>query len=141
MPRRKRAEAAEAAVEPVNPPGAEPATPATGTPAPADAPFAERHEMQNIVLGPMNDSPSMRLFRSEKYQQMQIQFDEKPDERYRTRLREAGWKWRTAEQVWTKQFEPGARWRTPADAEKLFAEIGNAIRAERGLPPVRGAGR
>ncbi len=76
----------------------------------------------------------MRLLRSTKFKQMQIQFDAKPDEKYRNRLLEAGWKWRDKEGIWTIQLDKEARWRTQADAEALFREIGDAIRADLGLP-------
>lgn len=93
--------------------------------------------IDTILLGPSNDSPKMRLLRSNRFKQMQIAFDEKPDEQYRARLHEAGWRWRQAEGLWTVQLEPEHKWRTHADAERLFTEIGNAIRADRGLEPVQ----
>lgn len=143
MPRRKPAPNADitpAAAEPT--PSAAPAADApaaeAGPAEPAAAPFADRHPLDTVALGPANDAPKMRLFRSDKYQQMQISFDEKPGEPHRARLQQAGWRWRAAERVWTKQFEAGARWRTQADAERLFAEIANAVRAGLGLPPVGG---
>jgi hypothetical protein len=94
-----------------------------------------------ITLGPTNDWPKMHLGRSDKFKQMQIRFDHKPDEQYLARLRDAGWKWRDADKMWTIQLDHDARWQTQAAAEKLFAEIGNAIRAEQGLPPFLGTGR
>jgi len=92
--------------------------------------------MQMIALSDENDGPKMRLMRSNKYQQIQIQFDEKPSEEVRARLHAEGWKWRNVEKIWTKQLDPEGRWRTHADAEKLFVEIGNVIRAEKGLSQV-----
>jgi hypothetical protein len=98
-------------------------------------------DIQSIALSAENDGPRMRLLRSNKYKQMQIQFDEKPAEAVRERLTSEGWKWRDAERVWTKQFDPDARWRTQADAENLFIEIGDAVRVERGLSPTLGNAR
>jgi hypothetical protein len=97
--------------------------------------------IQSIALSPENDGPRMRLLRSNKYQQIQIQFDDKPDEAVRARLNAEGWKWRSVEKVWTKQLDPDARWRTHADAERLFKELGDAIRVERGLAPTWEAAR
>ena len=86
-----------------------------------------------INLGPDKDSPTMKLFRSNKLNQMAVQFAEKPEEEYRGRLREAGWKWREAEGVWTKQLDRERRASSQVEAEQLFTEIGEAIRARAGL--------
>ncbi len=46
------------------------------------------------------------------------------------------WRDRTdKEGVWTKQAPPGS-WQPVADAERLFKEIGNSIRQDKGLEPV-----
>ncbi|HEX4607152.1 MAG TPA: DUF6166 domain-containing protein [Urbifossiella sp.] len=121
-------------------------TPPTGEPGPTEATSLARpngfptdpHEIGVIALGAASDAPRMRLFRSQRYSQMRMQFDEKPDEAYRVRLHEAGWRWRPAEGVWTIQLDPGQKWRGHAAAERLFDEIGDAIRADRGCPPGRG---
>lgn len=105
---------------------------------------------QSIALGDDRDSPRMRLYRNNKFQQFAIQFDEKPDEMHLDQLRDAGYRWRGGEdKVWTKQFMTkeeragmddqqiaARKIRESLEAEKLFAEIGNAIRAEKGLEPV-----
>jgi hypothetical protein len=101
----------------------------------------EPYGIRAVALSADNDGPVMRLLRSNKYQQMQIQFDDKPDEAVRARLNADGWKWRTVEKVWTKQLDPEARWRTQADAEAVFKELADAIRAERGLAPTWEAAR
>ena len=100
-------------------------------------PFA----FEQITLGAESNSPKMRLLRSQRFGQLLIAFDEKPAEQYRIRLRDAGWKWRNEEGVWTIQLDKTARWRTQADAESLFREIGNAIRVDQGLPPIQEQGR
>ena len=90
----------------------------------------------SISLGDEKGSPRIQLLRSHKFKQMQIAFERKPDEKYLAMLAEAGWKDRTAsEGIWTKQVEPG-QWQPIADAERLFKEIGNAIRKDAGLEPV-----
>lgn len=66
----------------------------------------------------------------------------------RERLHAAGWRDRTEEEgIWTKQLpplpEPGqpepspSRRRMVFEAERLFEEIANAIRAGHKMPPVR----
>lgn len=77
----------------------------------------------------------MQLRRSHQYKQVQISFDQQPDEKYLAMLREAGWTDRTeSEGIWTKQVGQG-QWQPVADAERLFKEIANAIRRDKGLCP------
>jgi hypothetical protein len=120
-----------AAVEPSADEQRQPPTEAEGAPRrqwqPDPFPFMA------ISLGPDKDSPKMTLFRSNKLNQMAIRFDEKPEEEHRLRLREAQWKWREDEGVWTKQMDRERRATSQVEAERLFTEIGEAIRAERGL--------
>ncbi|WP_171471174.1 hypothetical protein [Frigoriglobus tundricola] len=93
-----------------------------------------------VSLGPDKDSPRMRLYRSNKLNQMAIKFDEKPEQCYRTQLREDGWRWREGEGVWTKQLDRERRAAGQLQAERLFAEISEAIRGDLGLEPKRGVG-
>jgi hypothetical protein len=103
-----------------------PAEPATTTSRP--------QWIQTVNLGRENSGPKMRLGRSERFQQMVIQFDEKPTDETRIHLGEAGWRWRSAEGQWTKQLDFGSRARDQLEAEKLFADIARYERSERGLP-------
>lgn len=107
-------------------------------PAPAEneqPPAPSRpHWIQTVKLGRENDSPKMQLGRSERFQQMVIQFDEKPTDETRIQLGEAGWRWRAAESQWTKQLDFESRARGQYDAEKLFETITRHERSERGLP-------
>ena len=91
------------------------------------------HPLRTMALGLEKDSPKMTLFRSNKLNQLAIRFDEKPEEEHRLRLREAKWKWREDEGVWTKQMDRERRATSQMEAERLFTEIGEAMRAERGL--------
>lgn len=84
--------------------------------------------------------PRMTLFRNNRLNQMAIKFDEKPGDEHRARLREAGWRWREAESVWTKQLDRERRAASQLEAERLFTEIGDAIREERGLAGRTGPG-
>ncbi len=69
---------------------------------------------------------------------MQIQFDWEPDDKYKEMLAKAGWTDRTQDEgIWTKQFpREGERLQTTADAERLFKQIANEIRADKGLAAV-----
>jgi hypothetical protein len=117
--------------------------PLASTPSqnPPEAGFASRitrpdpFDEITIALSNSNDAPKMRLYRSKTFQQMAMQFDEKPDEAVRLRLREEGWTWRTADGVWTRQFgeRPGE---THRKAQELFESIASDIRQANGLEPV-----
>ena len=92
--------------------------------------------VMSISLGDDKGSERMQLRRSHQYKQVQIKFDTPPDEKYLAMLAEAGWRDRTQEEgIWTKQVGQG-QWQPVADAERLFKEIGNAIRKDKGLEPV-----
>ena len=91
-------------------------------------------ECMTVTLGPSNADPKMRLLRSFKYRQMQIRFDQEPEDKYKLMLKEAGWTDRTAtEGIWTKQIPRDSGWQPAADAERLFKQIANEMRADNGL--------
>ena len=116
----------------------------------------EIREMKSIKLGPDRDSPRLRLLRNYRFNQMQIRSDEELPQAAREQLQVGGWNNRTEEKgIWTKQLPPRPRkdaedsepakpgWPTVIEAERLFHDLTNAIRADKGLPPVgqeRGAG-
>lgn len=66
--------------------------------------------------------------------------DSRPEQQYRERLREDGWRWREDEGVWTKQLDRERRASSQLEAERLFTEIAEAIRGDLGLEPQRGVG-
>lgn len=88
---------------------------------------------QTICLSADKNGPRMRLGRSNRYQQVIMQFDEKPNQDTTDALKHDGWRWRSEERVWTKQLDKDARWRTQADAQRLFQLLGDKLRAEKGL--------
>ncbi len=94
-------------------------------------PFGER----TIALCDDNDGPKARLYRNQRFRQMAIQFDEKPDEGIRQRLRDDGWTWRPAEGAWTKQLGERSG-ETHRQAQELFESIANEIRRANGREPV-----
>lgn len=96
--------------------------------------------LMTVPLGKGRDAPRMTLFRNNRYQQMAIRFDQKPAEHHRTALHDAGWRWREAEGVWTKQLDRDRRAASQLDAERLFAQLADAIRAELGLVEHAGPG-
>lgn len=84
----------------------------------------------------LGDGKRIQLLRSHHYKQMQIRSDVSLDEKYQHMLAEAGWRDRTEEEgIWTKQV-PDGMWQPVADAERLFKELANGMRADRGLEAV-----
>jgi hypothetical protein len=130
---RGRTEGAQATLPPATQEGSEPvkaseARPAILTPDPRG--------VMSASLGDTKGSPRMRLLRSHKFKQMQVEFEQQPEPKYLAMLKEAGWTDRTeSEGVWTKQVGQG-QWQPVADAERLFKDIANAIRKDKGLEPV-----
>jgi hypothetical protein len=98
------------------------------------------HLIERISLGDGPDAPQMRLYRNNRMQQMAIVFDEKPEPEQIAKLRENGFRWRNDDGAWTKQIDRDAKWKTQVDAERIFRDIGNAIRQEQGLGPVAALG-
>lgn len=95
------------------------------------------HELKLITLGTSNGDPKMRLLRSFRYRQVQIRFDQDPDDKYKQMLKDAGWRDRTEEEgIWTKQIPKDSGWQPAAEAERLFKQIANEIRADKGLGAV-----
>ena len=81
----------------------------------------------------------VKLQEDRRFKQVRIAFAEKPSDDVRQVVREAGFQWRSQEEVWTKQIDPDKAWRTRAEAEALFERVTAMLRAERGLEPSRQA--
>ena len=145
----KRKSAAAEAIQPIP---AEMAAPAAETP-PATAAqvpderqavrFPDPRPLKQISLGLDKDSPRLRLLRSHRFNQMQIRSDEQLPDDARNKLDAAGWTERPEEGIWTRQLPPRAKegeeqkapWPIVLEAERLFHDLANGIRADRGLPP------
>lgn len=137
MPRRRPkppTAAIEPASAPVVPPAAiapepeppEPTPPAAEPPAGRPPPaFAVRADY----------AAGVTLLEDRRFRQVQLRFADKPPEGVRVVVREAGFQWRAAEGVWTKQLDPDHGWRTRADAERLFDRVADLLRDGRDAGP------
>jgi hypothetical protein len=69
---------------------------------------------------------------------MQIRTDQELADHHKEMLGKAGWRDRTKEEgIWTKQIpKEGEKRKAAADAEHIFKQIANEIRAEKGLGAV-----
>jgi hypothetical protein len=146
----KRKTAAAEAIQPLPAETAAPAVETIPTAAAAELPgerqtarFADPREQKQISLGLGKDSPKLRLLRSHRFNQMQIRSDEALPDDARKKLTDAGWTERPEEGIWTRQLPPRAKdgeeqkapWPIVLEAERLFHDVANGIRADRGLPP------
>jgi hypothetical protein len=96
-------------------------------------PFGEH----TVSLTNTNEGPKMRLYRERTQwgHMAAIQFDEKPDDAIRQKLKGGGFAWNQNDGVWKKPLgeQPGVEYRK---AQELFEEIANALRKRNGLDPL-----
>ena len=75
----------------------------------------------------------VRLFESRRDHQMALKFDEKPSPAVIAKLKEAGYRWNPADMIWTQPVWPATAMTTRIKAERLYQEISQMIRAEKGI--------
>jgi hypothetical protein len=81
-----------------------------------------------------SDYPAgVRLLENRRFKQMQFAFTEKPSEEARQLVRDAGYQWRSVEQVWTKQIDTEQAWQTRAQANELFTSLAEQLRIDKGI--------
>lgn len=97
----------------------------------------------------LGDGRTLKLSRSNRWQQMRIEFvsqkdgvDPRPSKEDTEFLKQHGWRWRAEEKAWTRQLDRNtddnrfARANSDRAAEDQFVTLANAIRARNGLEPV-----
>jgi hypothetical protein len=80
----------------------------------------------------------VRLFESREDGQMAIKFgsgspEDKPSQAVIDKMKEAGYRWNLADRVWTYPVRPDSAMSTRIDAEKLYQEVRQMIRQEKGI--------
>jgi hypothetical protein len=80
----------------------------------------------------------VRLFESREDGQMAIKFgdgssEQKPSQAVIDKMKEAGYRWNPADRVWTYPVRPDSAMSTRIDAEKLYQEVRQMIRQEKGI--------
>ena len=80
----------------------------------------------------------VRLFESKQDRQMAIKFEDKPSQAVIDRMKEAGYRWRAAEKIWAHPVYPESAMTTRVDAEKLYQEVREIIRKEKGIATEKG---
>jgi hypothetical protein len=97
-------------------------------PAPDPFPFAK----DNLA--------GVRIFESKQDEQMAIKFEEKPSQAVIDRMKEAGYRWNSADKIWAHPVFPEAAMSIRIDAEKLYQEVRQMIRQEKGIEADQGQG-
>ena len=123
------------------------ATQGTDTPASDGQPsFAERVGERKGITTPDPFSiagdylAGVRLFESRQDHQMAIKFGEgrpedKPSQEVIGKLKEAGFRWNPTDRIWAHPVWPASAMSTRIRAEKLFQEVCQMIRKEKGIDP------
>jgi hypothetical protein len=82
-----------------------------------------------------DDKAGVRLLESRQYRQMQLKFAEKPDRVILDKVKEAGFRWNG--EAWTKQIQQATALQTRIDAERLFQDVVDMIREQKGTGQAR----
>ena len=82
----------------------------------------------------------VRLFESKRDRQMAIKFgegrpEEKPSQAVIDTMKEAGYRWNPADRIWTHPVWSESAMTTRIDAERLYQEVRQMIRKEKGIEP------
>ena len=121
---------------PVPPAGISEQPPVTGENRPS---FAERvgQKKGNTASDPFGIAgdylAGVRLFESRRDHQMALKFNEKPSQAVIAKLKEAGYRWNPNDMIWAQPVWPATAMTTRIKAERLFQEISQMIRAEKGI--------
>ena len=106
--------------------------------------FADRVGQRKWVSAPdpfgiaTDNLAGVRLFESKQDRQMAIKFgdgrpEDKPSQAVIDRMKEAGFRWNPADRIWAHTVRPESAMRTRIEAERLYQEVRQMIRQEKGI--------
>ncbi len=106
--------------------------------------FVERVGQRKTVLAPdpfgiaSDTLAGVQLFESKRHRQMAIRFGEgrpedKPNQAIIDKVKEAGYRWSPEDRVWSHQVRPESAMSTRIEAERLYQEVRQMIRQEKGI--------
>ena len=106
--------------------------------------FADRVGQRKWVSAPdpfgiaTDNLAGVRLFESKQDRQMAIKFgdgrpEDKPSQTVIDRMKEAGFRWNPADRIWAHPVRPESAMRTRIEAERLYQEVRQMIRQEKGI--------
>jgi hypothetical protein len=75
----------------------------------------------------------VHLFESRQGREMAVKFDEKPGQPVLDKLKEAGYRWNPTDRVWTHPIRQDSAMGTRIDAERLYQEVRQMTREEKGI--------
>jgi hypothetical protein len=118
-----------------------PAAANDNAPAANDNPpsFAERVGQRQRVsaadpFGIASDNlAGVRLFEGKRDRQMALKFEEKPSQPVIDLLKEAGYRWNPVDRIWAHPIRPESAMSTRIEAERLYQEVRQMIRQEKGI--------
>ncbi len=128
-----------------------PAETATGVAEPpaaeagADKPsFAERVGQRQRFSAPdpyliaIDTLAGVRLFESKQDRQMALKFGEgrlqdKPNQEVIDTLKEAGYRWNPLDKIWVHPLRPDSAMTTRIEAERLYQEVRQMVRQQKGI--------
>jgi hypothetical protein len=101
--------------------------------------FAERVGQKKVNANPDSFGiagdylAGVRLFENRRDHYMSLKFDEKPGQAVINRLKEAGYRWNPNNMIWTQAVWPATAMATRIKAERLYQEVRQLIRQEKGI--------
>ena len=106
--------------------------------------FADRVGQKKWVAAPdpfgiaKDNLAGVRLFESKQDRQMAIQFGEgrpedKPSQAVIDKMKEAGFRWNPADRIWAHPVRSESAMSTRIEAERLYQEVRQMIRQEKGI--------
>jgi hypothetical protein len=101
--------------------------------------FAERVGRRKRPLAPdpfgiaTDNVAGVRLFESKRDRQMAIKFDDKPSQAVIDRLKEAGYRWNSADKIWAHPVGADSAMSDRIEAERLYQEVRGMVRGEKGI--------
>jgi hypothetical protein len=112
--------------------------------SPDKATFAERVGQRRFVPAPdpfgiaKDNLAGVRLFESKRDRQMAIKFgagrpEDKPSQAVIDKMKEAGYRWNPADRIWAHPVSADSAMSTRIEAERLYQEVRQMIRQEKGI--------
>lgn len=77
----------------------------------------------------------VRLFEYRKDRQMGIKFEDKPVQAILDRMKEAGYRWNPKDMLWVRPFEAETARTSRIEAERLYQEVRDMLRRDKGIEP------
>jgi hypothetical protein len=75
----------------------------------------------------------VRLFESKRDRQMALKFDEKSSQAVIDKLKEAGYRWNPTDRIWAHPVRADSAMTTRIEAERLYQEVRQMVRQEKGI--------